>query len=64
MVDMFERIGDVLPQFRVYDRLFSNQERLVQALSVVYVDILKFCTNAKAVFRKGRRSAGMHRTFL
>lgn len=61
---MFERIGDVLPQFRIYERLFSNHERLVQALSVVYVDILKFCTDAKAVFRKGRRSTGMHGTFL
>ncbi|SLM35735.1 P-loop containing nucleoside triphosphate hydrolase [Lasallia pustulata] len=56
VVGMFERIGDVLPQFRIYERLFSNHERLVQALSVVYVDILKFCTDAKAVFRKGRRS--------
>ena len=55
LVDMFVSIGDVLPQFRVYEKLFSNHERLVQALSEVYVDILKFCTDAKAVFRKGGR---------
>ena len=41
---------------RVYERLFPNHERLVQALSVVYVDIVKFCVQAKAVFRKGRRA--------
>ena len=56
LVDMFVRIGDVLPQFRVYEKLFSSHERLVQALSEVYIDILKFCADAKAVFRKGRPS--------
>ncbi|KAL9118913.1 MAG: hypothetical protein Q9187_004535 [Circinaria calcarea] len=55
LVDMFVRIGDVLPQFRVYEKLFASHERLVQALSKVYVDILEFCTDAKAVFRKGKR---------
>ncbi|KAL8727649.1 MAG: hypothetical protein Q9166_005885 [cf. Caloplaca sp. 2 TL-2023] len=55
IVDMFAEVGDALPRFRVYENLFSSQERLVQALSVVYVDILTFCTEAKAVFRRGRR---------
>ena len=54
IVDMFARIGDVLPRFRGYENLFPNHDRLIQALSV---DILTFCTEAKAVFRSGRRSS-------
>lgn len=53
IVDMFVRIGDLLPRFRVYENLFPSHERLVQALSVVYVDVLTFCTEAKVVFRRG-----------
>lgn len=55
LVEMFARIGDVLPRFRVYEKLFPGHEQLVQSLSIVYVDIIKFCTDAKAVFRQGRR---------
>lgn len=55
IVDMFARIGDLLPRFRVYENLFPSHERLVQALSITYVDILTFCTEAKAVFRRERR---------
>jgi len=55
---MFTRIGDVLPRFRLYERLFPSHERLVQALSVVYLDILTFCNDAKTVFRKAKRPAG------
>lgn len=55
LVEMFARIGDVLPRFRVYEKLFPGHEQLVQSLSIVYLDIIKFCTDAKAVFRQGRR---------
>jgi hypothetical protein len=51
---MFARIGDVLPRFRDYERLFPNHERLLQALSTVYVDIMKFCVKAKGVFRQAK----------
>ena len=51
---MFARIGDVLPRFRDYERLFPDHERLLQALSIVYVDIMKFCVEAKAVFRQAK----------
>lgn len=53
LVEMFARIGDVLPRFRTYEKLFSDHERLIQALSVAYLDVIIFCTNAKAVFRRG-----------
>ena len=56
LVEMFARIGDVLPRFRTYERLFSNHERLIQALSVAYLDVITFCTDAKAVFRHGKSS--------
>ena len=52
---MFARIGDVLPRFRTYERLFSNHEHLIQALSVAYFDIIGFCSDAKSVFRRGQR---------
>ena len=48
---MFARIGDVLPRFRTYEKLFSNYERLIEALSIAYLDIITFCSDAKAVFR-------------
>lgn len=54
---MFARIGDVLPRFRTYERLFSNHEPLIQALSMAYLDIITFCTDAKDVFRRGQRSS-------
>ena len=56
---MLERIGDVLPRFRAYERLFPNNDRLLHSLSLVYVDILKFCYNAKAVFRCSKHPMGM-----
>lgn len=57
LVDMFARIGDVLPQFQVYERLFPNHERLIHALSVAYVDVIVFCLDAKAIFRRGQRAS-------
>ncbi len=54
---MFARIGDVLPQFHVYEKLFPNHERLTHALSMAYMDIIVFCSDAKAVFRRGQRAS-------
>ena len=53
---MFARIGDVLPRFQVYEKLFPDHERLIHALSVAYVDVIVFCSDAKAVFRRGQRA--------
>ncbi|CAD6575359.1 MAG: hypothetical protein ASARMPREDX12_007236 [Alectoria sarmentosa] len=63
LVEMFARIGDILPRFRTYERLFSNHERLIQALSVAYLDIIVFCTDAKAVFRRGKSKTTLKVTF-
>ena len=57
LVDMLARIGDVLPRFHVYEELFPSHERLTHALSVTYVDIIVFCSDTKAVFRRGQRAS-------
>lgn len=57
LVDMFNCIGDMLPRFQTYEKLFPSHARLVEALSVIYVDILKFCRGAKAVFRRAKHSS-------
>ena len=57
LVDMFAQIGNLLPQLHVYEKLFPNHERLIQALSIIYVDVLGFCVEAKAVFRCGQRAS-------
>ena len=53
---MFNRIGDLLPRLRIYEGLFASRERLVQLLSALYFDILQFCSEAKTMFRRAKRS--------
>jgi hypothetical protein len=55
-MDMFTRIGDVLPRCRVYHSLFPSHERLLQAISIAYLDIIHFCIDAKTTFRKLKKS--------
>ena len=56
LIDMFERIGDILPTCEVFQSLFPGHGRLLQAISVVYVDIIYFCVDAKTTFRKLKKS--------
>ena len=56
LIDMFERIGNILPTCEVYQSLFPSHGRLLQAISVVYVDIIHFCVDAKTTFRKLKKS--------
>ena len=53
---MFNRIGDLLPRLRMYEKLFPAHEALVQSLSVVYLDVLTFCSDAKAMFRRSKHA--------
>ena len=53
---MFNRISDILPRLRIYEQLFPTHERLVQSLSKIYFDVLKFCSDAKTVFRQAKRA--------
>lgn len=52
---MFSRISDLLPRLRIYEQLFPNHELLVQSLSVIYFDVLTFCSDAKNMFRRAKR---------
>lgn len=56
IVDMLKMIGDALPRFRAYEKLFSTHERLIQELSMAYLIVLRFCIEAKAIFRNAKRS--------
>ncbi|KAI9857208.1 MAG: hypothetical protein M1813_008570 [Trichoglossum hirsutum] len=62
IIDMLTRIGDVLPRCQVYQSLFPTHERLLLAISTTYLDIIHFCADAKATFRKLRKSTTRHRT--
>lgn len=57
LVDMFARIGDNLPRCQIYRALFPSYGRLLQAISVVYLDVIHFCVNAKKTFRKLKKSS-------
>jgi hypothetical protein len=52
---MFAQIGNVLPVFSAYERLYRGHQALMHPLSLVFLDIIKFCISAKEVFRKGKR---------
>lgn len=54
---MFFDIGEVLPRLHVYERLFPGHERLVQALSVIYCDLIHFCSDAKHALRRVKPSS-------
>ena len=53
---MLARIGDILPRCQVYQNLFPSNERLLQAISVAYLDVIDFCWTAKNIFRKMKKS--------
>lgn len=53
---MFSLISDLLPRLRIYEQLFPNHEILVQSLSVIYFDVLTFCSDAKSMFRRAKRT--------
>lgn len=56
LIGMLGRIGDILPRCQVYQNLFSTNKRLLQVISVAYVDIIHFCWTAKKAFRKMKKS--------
>lgn len=56
LTDMLERIGDVLPRCQVYQNLFSINSKLLQAISIAYIDVIHFCWTAKKAFRKMKKS--------
>jgi hypothetical protein len=54
LVEMLASIGDALPRFQIYQIIFHNHERLLSALSDVYLDVIQFCVKAKEFFSSAR----------
>lgn len=59
MVDTFGRIGDILPRFRDYQRIFDQEKhvRFTQVLSDAYLDIIVLCTEFKTVLLNQKKSS-------
>ncbi|KAL8821118.1 MAG: hypothetical protein Q9191_007378 [Dirinaria sp. TL-2023a] len=55
LIDMLAQIGQVVPRFQIYERLFPSHLRLTQALATAYLDVIVFCTTVKAVFKRAKR---------
>ncbi|KUJ07177.1 uncharacterized protein LY89DRAFT_370709 [Mollisia scopiformis] len=58
IVDVLERVGDILPRFRDYERIYHPQKhpRLTQAISNAYLDIITLCTNFRQTIRDHQAS--------
>ncbi|OJD30121.1 nacht domain protein [Diplodia corticola] len=56
IVDMFTEIGNALPHFRDYERLFPEHESLLVAISDAYLTIIYFCTDIKDLFGDAKKS--------
>ena len=52
LTSMFGKIGQVLPNLRDYERLFQNDQRLINHLANAYFVILEFCIEVKTVFER------------
>ncbi|KAF1997941.1 ankyrin, partial [Amniculicola lignicola CBS 123094] len=52
LIDMFERISDIIPRFSTYAKILPHHTPLRNALSAAYLEILQFITRAKSVFPK------------
>ncbi|KIW05145.1 uncharacterized protein PV09_03696 [Verruconis gallopava] len=57
LMDIFAQIGDNLPRYRVYERLFPQHDRLLAALANAYLDIIIVCVDAKELFGKAKQSS-------
>jgi hypothetical protein len=56
---MFAHIGDNLPRFRVFQKLFSRHERLLASISNAYLDVIAFCVEVKELFIKARKTSSI-----
>jgi tetratricopeptide (TPR) repeat protein len=55
-LDIYERIGDLLPRFRSYERLFSSHPQLLVYLADAYLEIVQFSYDASRVFALPERT--------
>ncbi|KAK3386039.1 hypothetical protein B0H63DRAFT_190945 [Podospora didyma] len=50
LVDMLQRIADILPRYQIYDQLFGHHSRLRDAIAELYGEVQEFVCHAKDVF--------------
>ena len=56
---MLSKIGEILPRCRDYEKLFAHHRRMHLAITDIYLDVLNFCTEVKAIFRKAKSDSGI-----
>jgi hypothetical protein len=49
---VYEELGEQLPQFKDYEKLFGNDARVREILACIYTDILDFHKRALKVFSR------------
>jgi hypothetical protein len=52
LLEMLERVGDVLPRYSTYSSMFCKHTRLQDVLSLAYFHIITFLMDAKRMFSK------------
>jgi len=52
---MLVEIGELIPRFQIYEKLFPSHLRLTRALSNAYLDVITFCTFVKGYFHQRRK---------
>ncbi|TVY59373.1 hypothetical protein LCER1_G001100 [Lachnellula cervina] len=60
ILDVFSRIGDILPRFRDYQRIFNGKkhQRFTLSMSKAYLDIITLCTEFSTLLQ------GQNKSFL
>ncbi|KAH6629410.1 hypothetical protein C7974DRAFT_185964 [Boeremia exigua] len=56
LIEMLSEIGEELPRYCVLQKVYSNHEALLVAISSVYLEVLQFCVATKEFFLRARRS--------
>lgn len=59
IVDTLSRIGDILPRFRGYERIYGRRkhQRLAKILSNAYLDIINLCAQFRKLLREQKSSS-------
>lgn len=52
LTEMLQQIGDALPRFQAYEKLFQSHAPLQEALLSMYTEVISFVASAKNVFSK------------
>lgn len=57
LLDAYEQIGEHMPMLQEYEQLFHENPHLVEALELMYIDILEFHHQAMQFFSGKRKLA-------